>query len=117
MSLALVLSGFGVSSVASALVVYPVPAPGDSPLKTPPGSGMISSVVMLGSMGATALLSLPSLILGTISLVGGSLGFGLGALAAAVVLGAVLALVGVRVGGRILDRRAPDLLSALVTIG
>ncbi|TCL83295.1 MULTISPECIES: transporter [unclassified Rathayibacter] len=117
MSLALVLSGFGVSSVASALVVYPVPAPGDSPLKTPPGSGMISSVVMLGSMGATALLSLPSLILGTISLVGGSLGFGLGALAAAVVLGAVLALVGVRVGGRILDRRAPELLSALVTIG
>lgn len=116
-SLALVLSGFGVSSVASSLVVYPVPAPGDSPLKTPPGSGMISSVVMLGSMGATAVLALPSIVLGVISLVGGDTVLGVVSLAVALVLGSVLAFVGIRVGGRILDRRAPELFAALVTIG
>ncbi|WKK70391.1 transporter [Rathayibacter oskolensis] len=117
MSLALVLSGFGVSSVASALIVYPVPAPGDSPLKTPPGSGMISSVVMLACMTATAALSLPSLVLGVVSLVVGSTEFGVWSLAAAIVLGSVFALVGVRVGGRILDRRAPELFAALVKVG
>ncbi|MWV48768.1 transporter [Rathayibacter sp. VKM Ac-2803] len=117
MSLALLLSGFGVSSVASALIVYPVPAPGDSPLKTPPGSGMISSVVMLASMGATTALSLPSLVLGVISLVAGDTVLGVVSLAAAIVLGSVFALVGIRVGGRILDRRAPELFAALVTIG
>ncbi|PPG48942.1 transporter, partial [Rathayibacter sp. AY2B7] len=117
MALALVLSGFGVSSVASSLVVYPVPGPGDSPLKTPPGSGMISSVVMLGSMAATGLLALPSIVLGAISLIGGDPAFGLIGLAAALVLGTVFALVGIRVGGRIVDRRAPELFAALVTIG
>jgi ABC-2 type transport system permease protein len=33
------------------------------------------------------------------------------------VLGTVFALVGIRVGGRIVDRRAPELFAALVTIG
>ncbi|MBF4463116.1 MULTISPECIES: transporter [unclassified Rathayibacter] len=117
MSLALVLSGFGVSSVASSLVVYPVPAPGDSPLKTPPGSGIISSVVMVGSMGATVVLSLPSIVLGVVALVGGETMPGVLALVAALVLGSVFALIGIRVGGRIVDRRAPELFAALVTIG
>ncbi|KZX19661.1 hypothetical protein ACH61_03244 [Rathayibacter tanaceti] len=117
MSLALVLSGFGVSSVASSLVVYPVPAPGDSPLKTPPGSGMISSVVMFGSMAATGLLSLPSIVLGAISLIGGDTVLGVVSLALALVLGSAFALIGIRVGGRIVDRRAPELFAALVTVG
>ncbi|AZZ56931.1 transporter [Rathayibacter iranicus] len=117
MSLALVLSGFGVSSVASSLVVYPVPAPGDSPLKTPPGSGVISSVVMFGSMAATGLLAAPSIVLGAISLIGGDVVSGVVSLAVALVLGSALAAVGIRVGGRIVDRRAPELFAALVTVG
>ncbi|WP_230673171.1 transporter [Rathayibacter sp. Leaf248] len=117
LSLALVLSGFGVSSIASALVVYPVPAPGDSPLKTPPGSGMISSVVMLASMGATAVLSLPSIVVGAIALVGDDVALGLVSLALAVVVGGLLAVLGIRLGGRLVDRRAPELFATLVTVG
>jgi ABC-2 type transport system permease protein len=112
-----VLSGFGVSSIASALVVYPVPAPGDSPLKTPPGSGMISSVVMLASMGATAVLSLPSIVVGAIALVGDDVALGLVSLALAVVVGGLLAVLGIRLGGRLVDRSAPELFATLVTVG
>ncbi|NQX28886.1 transporter [Microbacteriaceae bacterium VKM Ac-2854] len=116
LSLALLLSGFGLSSVLSARVVYPVPAPGDNPFKSPPGAGMISSVLTFGGMAGCAVLALPSIVLAVISFVTGAVGFGVAALVAGVVLGSFFAWLGVRLGGRIVDAKAPELFASLVRL-
>ncbi len=39
LSLGILFSGLGLSAVVSARYTYPVPLPGDSPFKKPPGNG------------------------------------------------------------------------------
>ena len=56
---ALLLSGFGVASVLSALKPYPVPAAGDSPFSPPPGAMGVTLVVQLVAGIAVTLLSAP----------------------------------------------------------
>ncbi|MFD1713943.1 transporter [Amnibacterium flavum] len=109
----LLLTGFGVSSVASARFLLPVPAAGESPFKTPPGSSFTSQISMLATWAVVFALSIPELVLGAISLIGGQMIFGVAALVVGVVLGSVLMVVGIRAGGALLDRRGPELLTSL----
>lgn len=107
------LSGLAVSSVISGRFTFAVPAPGDSPFKARPGGGMSLMLSTFGSWTILGILVLPEFIL---ALVGWGLGeplLGWLSLLVGLVLGAVLLVVGIRVGGRILDRRGPELLAQL----
>ncbi len=109
----LLLSGFAVSSVLSGAFVFPVPAPGDNPFKARPGGGASLLLSSLLSWGALSVLVLPELVLAIIGFVTGSVGFGIASLLVGLVLGGVLLVIGVRVGGSILDRRGPALLATM----
>ena len=109
----LLLGGLAVCSVTSAVLVYPAPAPGDNPFKTRPGA----NTALLGSTfltwGVLAVLTAPEIVLLIVNVVTGQLLWGWIALVVGVVLGPISLAIGVRIGGGILDRRAPLLLMQL----
>ncbi|MDQ0095844.1 transporter [Paeniglutamicibacter psychrophenolicus] len=112
-SLCGLLSGFGVASVASARFTYAVPLPGESPFKTPPGAGARMAVVQLATFAIMSVLLLPALGLLVAQVLTHHAIFGWLALAVGVVEGAVLLVAGIRLGGRWLDARAPELMQAV----
>ncbi|MCC3267058.1 transporter [Arthrobacter gengyunqii] len=112
-SLALLLSGLGLSSVVSARYTYNVPLPGENAFKTPPGSGGRTALVQGLGMLAQLVIVLPVLALAVAAVVTGSALLSWLTLAAGVLLGAGLLLAGIRIGGRWMDRRAPELLVAV----
>ena len=66
-SFGVLLSGFGLSSVASALFAFQVPAPGDNPFKARPGGGfalMLATFVTWGTLGVLVLSELVLAIIG-----------------------------------------------------
>jgi ABC-2 type transport system permease protein len=99
MSLGILLTSYGVCAVTSAQLVVPVASAGDNPFKRVPGTTMLQGMSFL-------LIWLIAIFTGdaVLSLVAGGLGL---------VLGGVFFTVGVRVGGRMLDRSAPVLLARL----
>lgn len=109
----LLLGGLAVCSVTSAVLVYPAPAPGDNPFKTRPGA----NTALLGSTfltwGVLALLTAPEIVLLIVNVVTGQLLWGWIALVVGAALGPISLAIGVRIGGGILDRRAPQLLMQL----
>lgn len=112
--LGLLLTGFGVSSIASARFLLPVPAAGESPFKTPPGSTFSSQLGMYAAWFIVFGLSAPELALGIAAVITGQPLLGMLALVVGVVLGTVLMVVGVRQGGALLERRGPELLASLM---
>jgi len=112
-SLGLLLTCYGVCAVSSAQFVIPVAAPGDSPFKRVPGTTFTMGLAFMGIWLVGIGLSLPEIVLGAIAIFGGSILFGWISLAVGVVLGVVFLLVGIHVGGRMLDRNGPVLLSRL----
>ncbi|HEU5144989.1 MAG TPA: hypothetical protein VFT81_07410 [Dermatophilaceae bacterium] len=112
-SVALLGAGYAVSSVLSVSVPYPVPKPGESPFATPPGATGITLLAQTLASAGTVVLVSPVLVLawlgwsGSAWAVWGTAGVGL-------VLGAGLTLAGVRVGGAVYDRRAPEALADVV---
>ena len=113
LSLGMLLTGFGLSSVVSARYTYNVPLPGDSPFKTPPGSAARSFLVQGLGMLVQLLLAAPTLALAVAALVTGSTLLIWLTAVVGVVLGLVLLATGIRVGGRWMDRRGPELLQAV----
>jgi ABC-2 type transport system permease protein len=114
-SVGVLLTGLGLSSVVSARYTIAVPLPGDSPFKKPPGNVGQTLAVQFGGMGVLLVLVLPEAGLVLAQMLTGEPLFGWINLALGPVLGAALFTVGVRVGGRWLDARAPELL-AQVTV-
>ncbi|GAA4363256.1 transporter [Paeniglutamicibacter cryotolerans] len=112
LSLGALCTGFGVSSVASARFTYAVPMPGESPFKTPPGAGARMALVQFATFGIMGLLMLPEIGLMVAFLITGNALFGWLVLATGGVLGAVLMVLGIRLGGRWLDSRMPELMQA-----
>lgn len=113
LSIGILLSGLGLSSVSSATVVVPVPAPGDSPFKTPPGSGFTTFVSSFATWGILAVLVAPELILLIVAAATGTVLFSWLALAVGLMLGPAFFTLGIRWGAARLDRRAPELLESL----
>ncbi len=112
-SLGLLLAGYAVSAVSSALLVTPVAAPGDSPFKTVPGQTFVSGLLVFVVMAAIFVLALPSIVLAVLSAATGNGAFGWAALAVSVVVGIGGSVAGVALGGRIFDRGAPELLQRI----
>ncbi len=115
-SFGVLLTGMGLSSITSARAVFPVPAPGDSPFKGKPGSNVTAVLVTFVAWGVLGILVLPELALAVIGFVTGQAMWGWLALAVGVGLGSLLLVLGIRLGGRLLDRRAPELLAQLTRL-
>jgi ABC-2 type transport system permease protein len=116
-SFGVLLSGLAVVSVSSASIVVPVVRAGRNPFTAQAGSGMTSIV---GSYAATAVmigLAIPELLLGILSLVRGDALLGWLSFAVAVLWGSGALVLGVRIGGRILDRTGPALLARMRRTG
>ncbi|MDN4597849.1 transporter [Leifsonia virtsii] len=113
LALGMLLSGAAVCSVTSARFVFPVPEPGDNPFRSRPGANISLIGPTFAAWGVIAVLCLPEIVLLVVSLVTREAVWGWLGLAAGVVLGIVLLVVGVRLGGRLLDARAPELLQQL----
>lgn len=105
--------GIGVASVSSALLVLPVPSPGDNPFRSRPGTNLSNTLQMFAVWGILAVLSLPEIVLLAVAGATGEPVWGWVTLAVGVVLGAVFLVLGVDRGGALLDRRAPELLVQL----
>jgi ABC-2 type transport system permease protein len=112
-SIGCLLSGFALSSVISGRFAFAVPLPGDSPFKARPAGSIALMVSSLATWGGLGILVLPEGILAIVSFVTGEVVWGWVALVVALVLGGALLVVGVRWGGRILDRHGPELLVQL----
>jgi ABC-2 type transport system permease protein len=116
-SVGLMLTALGLASVLSARFVYPVPRPGESPFGSQQGSSMVASLSSLVGLLAIIVLGLPELALAGFAVGTGSMVFGLIAMVVGLALGATVLIVGIRLGGRTLDRNAPELLAQLVSFG
>ncbi len=109
LSLCVLLVALGVSSVISAGFPYPAVHPGDSPFAQPQAAGTAGSVIQSLSFFLTLILASPVVILVFLNptLVNVQyLGLALGA-----VIGIGALVGGVVLGGRLVDRRAPELLA------
>jgi ABC-2 type transport system permease protein len=110
LSACVLLLGLGLSSVMSARFPYPAVRPGDGPFMQPQSSGTVAAVAQSISFFAIILLALPVVALG-------ALGFAFGiwwhwaALLAGLIIGFACFFGGLRWGGHIFDRRAPELLA------
>lgn len=107
------LTGFGLSSLISGWMIFAVPAPGESPFKSKPGGGFSLMISLFVTWSLLGILILPEFVLAMIGIVTGQAMYGWIALAVALALGSVLLVLGIRIGGRILDQRGPDLLVKL----
>lgn len=112
-ALGLLLVGYGVTAVSSALIVAPVAAPGDSPFKTVPGQTFVNGLLVFVVLGACGLLASPAVILALLAATSGEPVAGGIALLVALVVGAGVIVGGVLVGGRTLEKTGPDLLARI----
>ncbi len=106
-------SALGVSSVASASVVVPVVPAGSSPFTSRQGGSMAAVGTQLAGMAVLGALGLPGLVLTIFAATTGSLLLGAVAALVSLAIGGTALVIGVRKGGDLLDRRAPDLLQSL----
>lgn len=113
LSLGVLFTGLGLSSVVSARYTVTVPLPGDSPFKKPPGNVAQTLAVQFGGMIALALLVLPEVALIIAQAITGSSLAGWANLVVGPTLGLVLFAAGVRLGGAWLDHRGPELFARL----
>ena len=111
LGLGILFTCLGLASVVSARYTVAVPLPGDSPFKKPPGNVGQTLAVQFGGMLVLVVLVLPEAALMVAQLVTGNRLFGWLNLAVGTVLGLVLFVLGVRLGGKWLDARGPELLA------
>ena len=110
-STALLLGGLGVGSIISARFPYPAVKPGDSPFQAPQSSGAMTALVQSFTMFGSLLVALPAVAFA-------ALGFfedpawHAASFAAGVGLGAIALAFGIWEGGRVFERRGPEILAA-----
>ena len=112
-ALGILLVGYGVCAVSSALIVTPVAAAGDSPFRSVPGQSFVTGLLVFVVWGACAVLAAPALILSMISLFGGSVPIGWISLVVGLIVGVAVIIAGVVIGGRAFDRGGPALLARI----
>ncbi|UXM90237.1 transporter [Paenarthrobacter sp. JL.01a] len=113
LSLGTLFTGLGLSSVISARYNIAVPLPGDSPFKKPPGNVAQTLAVQGIGMLVLALLLVPELALVAVQAFSGGPEAGWINLLVGPLLGGVLFIVGVRLGGKWLDARGPEMFAQL----
>lgn len=112
-SLGALFTGLGLASVVSARWTSAVPVPGESPFKKPPGNVTQTLLVQFAGMGAMAVLLLPEIAMVVAQAATGSTVFGWIGLAAGALFGLAFFVAGIRLGGRWLDRRGPEMFAQL----
>lgn len=112
LSLALLGSGVGVSSVFSAAVPYPVAPPGTNPMANQTGAMGATFVAQLGSFLVLGVLILPT-ALTLIAVFAAGAGWGWLTLAVGIATGVLAGALGLRWGGRLLDQRGVRLLTTI----
>jgi len=108
--IALYLTGAASAAVFSALIIYPVPLPGESPLRMKTGMMGSQMLAQFGCLSAGGLLGLPIAVWGIFAS-----GWQAWLLLVIGVLWGVATLVGgIILGGRIMDSRGSSILMTLV---
>jgi ABC-2 type transport system permease protein len=103
--------GLGISSLISAAFPYTAVHPGESPFAQPQGAGTAGSLVQGMSFFLTVASSIPVLVFVLVSLATASTGWMWLALAVGLAIGTGAVFAGVHWGGRVMSRRAPELLA------
>jgi ABC-2 type transport system permease protein len=111
LSLGVLGAALGVSSVASARFVYPVPKPGESAFKSPQGATVATMLAQTVSFVVIVVLLVPLLAVALTALLAPNPALGWVALAVGLLTAVVVLAVGVRWGARVYERRLPDLLA------
>jgi len=104
------LAGVGLASFSSARFPYPASRPGDSPFHAPQTVGAGASTVPTLTFIATVVLALPSAWLAGLGLAHGG-AYPAWALVVGLGIGVVASVGGVLGGGRVFERRGPELLA------
>jgi ABC-2 type transport system permease protein len=113
-SIALLLGGVGVSSLISARFPYPATRPGDAPFQQPQVPGASGSGIQFWSIVLILLVAAPAVAAEVFFLLGFAGPWTWIALVVGVLAGALMLALGIRVGGAVYDRRAPELLEFAV---
>ncbi len=106
------LSGLGLSSVVSVLLPYPTVRPGDHPFQQPQAAGVTATFAQTVMVIGIVLCTVPAVWLGVLALARGPEPWSVLTIVVGVGIGLVVLVVGVFAGGRLFDRRGPDLLAA-----
>lgn len=105
------LAGSGVASWVSAVWQAPMPAAGSSPFASSGGASMVGFVAVMVNLALTGLVNLPVIACAVASIWIPALRWVVPPLALAV--GVIGLQVGLRTGGRRLERRWPEVLTAV----
>lgn len=113
---ALVGGAAGISSITSALAPYAVARPGDSPFSQPVRSWGAAAPIALAGAVLCLIIATPSIACSVLGVMNNSwvfhiCGFGIG-----LVLGVIVLIVGLRVGGRVFERRTSEIMSFASTL-
>ncbi|AWB95002.1 hypothetical protein DCE93_04465 [Agromyces badenianii] len=112
-STALLLAGLGVGSITSARFPYPAVKPGDSPFQQPQSTGTITALVQSITMLGSLVIALPAVVFGALGLFVDP-AWHAASFASGVGLGLAVLVFGVMAGGRVFDRRGPEILGAAI---
>jgi ABC-2 type transport system permease protein len=114
-SASLLLVGVGLSSIVSARLPYAAVLPGDSPFQQPQTSGGSAVLSQSISLFGTLLLSLPTVWFAARALVE-SPSWHVVALLCGLGTGLIVLVLGVLVGGRVFDRRGPEIVGFATSV-
>lgn len=112
-STALLLAGLGVGSITSARLPYPAVKPGDSPFQQPQSTGTITALVQSITMLGTLIVALPAMAFAALGIFVDP-AWHAAAFASGVGLGVIVLIAGVWAGGRVFERRGPEMLAAAI---
>jgi ABC-2 type transport system permease protein len=112
-STALLLAGLGVGSITSARFPYPAVKPGDSPFQQPQATGTITALVQSITMIGSLLIALPALVFAWLGIFVDP-AWHAASFASGVGLGLLVLAIGVTAGGRVFDRRGPEIIGAAI---
>lgn len=110
-SVCLLLSGLGLSSVVSAALPYAAVRPHDDPFQQPQSTSSTSAWAQTTMIGGAALLTLPTAWWAVRGLLGLDATGATTAAWSGTVTGVVVLVAGVALGARVFTRRAPELLA------
>jgi ABC-2 type transport system permease protein len=110
-STALLLGGLGIGSITSARFPYPAVKPGDSPFQQPQSTGAITALVQSITMFGSLLIAAPAIVFGALGILVDP-AWHAASFFAGTVLGLLAIVGGIAIGGRVFDRRGPEILAA-----
>jgi ABC-2 type transport system permease protein len=110
-AIAVLLGGAGISSLFAVRFPYPTTRPGDPPFQQPQVPGSAGGAIQIASVLLIVIVASPALAASGLWLAGVPGPWNWVALACGAATGVAMLAVGVRVGGALFDRRAPDLLA------